>query len=53
MNRHFLSTYFSVKPFELLYRCYDIWQKLVDKPSIISYFPSTFCPFKKTYNAPF
>ena len=28
----------------LPYRSYDIRQELVDKPSIISYFPSTFCP---------
>ena len=43
-NRHFLSTYFFVNPFKLPYRSYDISQKLVDKPSIISYFPSIFCP---------
>ena len=43
-NRHFLSTYFFVNPFELLYLSYDIRRELVDKPSIISYFPSTFCP---------
>ena len=42
-NRHFLSTYFFVNSFELLYRSYDIWRELVDKPSVISYFPSTFC----------
>ena len=29
---------------ELPYRSYDIWQELINKPSIISYFPSTFCP---------
>ena len=43
-NRHFLPTYFFVHPFELPYWSYDIWQELVDKPSIISYFPSTFLP---------
>ena len=43
-NRHFLSTYFFVNPFELPYWSYDIRWELVDNPSIISYFPSTFCP---------
>ena len=42
--RYFLSTYFFVNPFELPYWSYDIRQELVDKPSIISHFPSTFCP---------
>ena len=41
-NRHFLSTYFFVNPFELQYWSYDSQRELVDKPSIISYFPSTF-----------
>ena len=35
---------FFVNPFELPYQSYDIRQELVDKPSMISYFPSTFCP---------
>ena len=35
---------FLVNPFELSYWSYDIQQELVDKPSIISYFLSTFCP---------
>ena len=43
-SRHFLSTYFFVNLFELSYWSYDIWQELVDKYSIISYFPSTFSP---------
>ena len=44
-KRHFLlSTYFFVNPFELPYWSYDIRLELVDKPSIISNFPSTFCP---------
>ena len=43
-NRHFLSTYFLVNPFELPYWSYDIRRELVDKSSIISYLPSTFCP---------
>ena len=41
--RHFLSTYFFVDPFILLYWFYDIRQELVDVSSIIIYFPSTFC----------
>ena len=43
-NRHFLSTYFFVNPFNFLYWSYDIWRESVDKPSLISYLPSTFCP---------
>ena len=43
-DRHFLSTCVFVNPFELPYRSYDIRRELIDKPSIISYFPSTFCP---------
>ena len=43
-NRHFLSTYLYVHPFELLYWFSDIRRELVDKSSIISYFPSTFYP---------
>ena len=31
--RHFLSTYFFINPFKLLYQSYDIQGKLVDKPS--------------------
>ena len=42
-NRHFLSTYFFVNPLELLYRSYNILRILVDKPSMIRYFPSTSC----------
>ena len=38
----FLSKYFFVHPLELLYQFYDIRQKLVNKPSIIDYFPRTF-----------
>ena len=43
-NIHFLSTYVFVNHFKLPYRSYDIQRELVDKPSIISYFPSTFSP---------
>ena len=39
----FLSTYFFVNPCQLPYRTYDTWRELVNKPSIISYFPSIFC----------
>ena len=42
-NRHFLSAYFFVNPFELPYWSFDIRRELVDKSSIINYFPSTFC----------
>ena len=41
---NFLSIYFFVNPFELPYWSYDIRWELVDKPSIISNFPRTFCP---------
>ena len=40
-NRHFLSAYFFVNPFELPYWSYDIRWELVDKPFIFSYFLST------------
>ena len=43
-NRYFLSTYFFVNPLELPYWSYDSRRELVDKSSIISYFPSTFWP---------
>ena len=42
--RHFFVYIFFVNPFDLPYRSYDIWRELVDKLSIISYFPSTFSP---------
>ena len=35
---------FLVNPFKLPYWSNDIRLELVDKSSIISYFPSTFCP---------
>ena len=43
-NRYFLSTYFFVDPFILPYWLYYIRRELVDKYSIIIYFPSTFFP---------
>ena len=36
--------FFFVNPFKLPYWSNDIRRELVDKSSIISYFPSTFCP---------
>ena len=41
--RNIFAFVFFVNPFKLPYQSYDIRQELVDKPSIISYFPSTFC----------
>ena len=40
-NRHFFLYIFFVNTFELPYQSYDIRQELFDKPSIISFFPST------------
>ena len=40
--RHFFSQYFCIYLFKLPYRCY-IRSKLVDKHSVINWFPSTFC----------
>ena len=42
---------FFVNPFELPYRSYGIRWELVDKPSLISYFPSTFLQKKKRYTS--
>ena len=42
-NRHFLSTYFLVDPFILLYYFYRIRRELIDEFSIIVYVASTFC----------
>ena len=36
-----IFVYIFFNPFVLPYRSYDIWRELVDKPSIMSYFPST------------
>ena len=50
LNTHLIEYYrlfcqiSFVNPFELPYWLYDIRWELVDKSSIISYFPSTFCP---------
>ena len=42
--RHPLSTHFYIHPFESPYRFYGIRRELVNKPSMINRFPSTFCP---------
>ena len=42
-NRHFLSTYFLLDPFVLLYCFYRIRQGLIYVLSIVLYIPSTFC----------
>ena len=39
-----MSTYFCVYPFKLLYRFDDIRRELVNKPTVINWFPSTFWP---------
>ena len=41
--RHFLSTIFCVYLFKLPYLFYDIQWELVNKPSIINWFPNIFC----------
>ena len=43
-NRHFLSTYFLVNPYILLYCFWNIRWELIDVFSIIVYIPSTFSP---------
>ena len=43
-NRHFLSIYFPLDPFVLLYCFYRIRRELIYVFSIIVYIPSTFCP---------
>ena len=43
-NRHFMSTYFLLDPFEFLYYFYRIWGKLIYVLSIVVCIPSTFCP---------
>ena len=45
----FLSTYFCIYPFKLLYWCYGIWPELVNKPSMINWFPITFGLVKGHY----
>ena len=43
-NRHFMSTYFLLDPFEFPYYFYRIWWELIYVLSIVVYIPSTFCP---------
>ena len=43
-HRHFLSRYFLLDPFVLLYCFYRIRQELIYVLSIVIYIPSTFCP---------
>ena len=41
--RHPLFRHFCIYPFKSPYRFYFIQWKLVNKPPIINWFPSTFC----------
>ena len=43
-NRHFMSTYFLLDPFEFPYYFYRICGELIYVLSIVLYIPSTFCP---------
>ena len=43
-NRHFMSIYFLLDPFEFPYYFYRIRGELIYVLSIIVYIPSTFCP---------
>ena len=43
-NRHFMSTYFLLDPFEFPYYFYCIWGALIYVLSIVVCIPSTFCP---------
>ena len=43
-NRHFMSTYFHLDPFEFPYYFYRIRGKLIYVLSIVVCTPSTFCP---------
>ena len=43
-NRHFMSTYFLLDPFEFPYYFYRIRGKLIYVLSIVVCIPSTFCP---------
>ena len=44
-NRHFMSTYFLLDPFVLLYCFYRIRRELIYVLSIVVCIPSTFCQF--------
>ena len=43
-NRHFMSTYFLLDPFEFPYYFYRILGELIYVLSIVACIPSTFCP---------
>ena len=43
-NRHFMSTYFLLDPFEFPYYFYRIWGELIYVLSIVVCIPSAFCP---------
>ena len=43
-NRHFMSTYFLLDPFEISYYIYRIRRELIYVLSIVVCIPSTFCP---------
>ena len=43
-NRHFMSTYFLLDPFEFPYYFYRIRRELIYVLSIVVCIPSTFCP---------
>ena len=43
-NRHFMSTYFLLDPFEFPYYFYRIRGELINVLSIVVCIPSTFCP---------
>ena len=43
-NRHFMSTYFLLDPFEFPYYFYCILRELIYVLSIVACIPSTFCP---------
>ena len=43
-NRHFMSTYFLLDPFEFPYYFYRIRGELIKVLSIVVCIPSTFCP---------
>ena len=42
-NRHFMSTYFLLDPFEFSYYFYRIWEELIYVLSTVVCIPSTFC----------
>ena len=49
-NRHFMSTYFLLDPFEFPYYFYRILGELIYVLSIVVCIPSTFCPTREETN---